>query len=325
MTDKPTILVTRRVPEDVAARLARDYNAQLNQADEMPDAAGLLAAAVGCDGLVITSTEKMTPEVIAELPESVKIIATVSVGYEHIDVDAAKSRGIIVTNTPDVLTEATSDISMLLILAAARRANEGFTLVRDGQWEGSALDFNLGVDIERKRLGIYGMGRIGQSLAHRAAAFDMEVHYCNRNRLDPETEAYAGNATYHEDAESMLKISDVLSIHAPLTPETNKFLNADRIALMPDGAIVVNTARGDLVDDDALIAALRSGKIRAAGLDVFTGEPNVNPAYRQMPNVFVLPHIGSATVETRNAMGFCAVDNLDAVFAGKDPLTPLWT
>ena len=236
---------------------------------------------------------------------------------------AAKSRGIIVTNTPDVLTEATSDIGMLLILAAARRANEGFSLVRDDRWEGSALDFMLGTDIERKRLGVFGMGRIGQSLAHRAAAFDMEVHYYNRNRLDAEAEAYAGNATYHEDAESLLKISDVLSIHAPLTPETSKFLNAERIALLPDGALVVNTARGDLVDDDALIAALRSGKVRAAGLDVFTGEPNINPAYRELPNVFLLPHVGSATVETRNAMGFCAVDNLDAVFAGKDPLTPL--
>ncbi len=323
MSEIPTILVTRRVPEDVAARLARDYNAQLNQDDEMYDAAGLLAAAAGCDGLVITSSEKMTPEVIAELPDSVRIIATVSVGYEHIDVPAAKSRGIIVTNTPDVLTEATSDIGMLLILAAARRANEGFNLVRDNRWEGSALDFMLGTDIERKRLGVYGMGRIGQSLAHRAAAFDMEVHYYNRNRLDTEAEAHAGNATYHENAESLLKISDVLSIHAPLTPETSKFLNADRIALLPDGAIVVNTARGDLVDDDALIAALRSGKIRAAGLDVFTGEPNINPAYRELPNVFLLPHTGSATVETRNAMGFCAVDNLDAVFAGRDPLTPL--
>lgn len=323
MTAAAKVFVTSRVPVDVAARLERDYDVVLNQENKFYGADEIIAAAREFDALLITSSSKMTADLISGLPDSIKIIATVSVGYEHIDVAAAKQKGIIVSNTPDVLTEATSDIAMLLILAAARRANEGQALVREQRWKGNVLDFNLGVDIERKRLGVFGMGRIGRSLAHRAAAFDMEIHYHNRNRLNAEDEAYAGNAVYHSEAESLLRVSAVLSIHSPLTPETHRFLNAERIALLPDGAIVVNTSRGDVVDDEALIAALKSGKVRAAGLDVFDGEPSVNPAYLDLPNTFLLPHIGSATVETRNAMGFCAVDNLDAVLSGKPPLTPV--
>jgi len=321
MTDQPKVLVASRVPVDVAARLARDYNAELNQDDEKYDRERLLAAADGCAALVVTSSNKMTADIIQDLPDSVRIIATVSVGFEHVDIEAAQARGLIVTNTPDVLTEATSDTGMLLLLAAARRATEGNQLMREATWVGSPLDFNLGVDLANKKLGILGMGRIGQALAHRAAAFGMEIHYHNRNRIAPDREAYAGNAIYHADSDSLLEISQFLSIHSPLTPETRLFLNAERIARLPDGAIVVNTSRGDVVDDEALIAALKSGKLRAAGLDVFTGEPNFNPAYRELKNVFMLPHIGSATVETRNGMGFCAVDNLDSFFAGKGPLT----
>ena len=321
MTDQKKVLVLCRIPEDVVARLDRDYDATFNQENVPHDAAQIIAAALGQDALVTTSTNKMTAEVIAGLSDSVRIIANFSVGYEHIDIDAARARGLIVTNTPDVLTEATADTAMLHLLGAARRATEGAALIREGGWVGSVLDFNLGVDLANKKLGVLGMGRIGQALAHRAAAFGMEVHYHNRNRLDAAREAYAGNAVYHTDSDSLLEISQFLSIHSPLTPETHHFLNAERIAKMPDGAIVVNTSRGDVVDDEALIAALKSGKLRGAGLDVFSAEPNINPGYHDLKNVFMLPHIGSATVETRNAMGFCAVDNLDAYFAGKPPLT----
>jgi len=323
MTDKKKVLVLSRVPVDVAARLARDYNVQLNQDDAPYDKDRIVADAQGCDALVTTSTNKMTAELIAALPQSIQIIGNISVGFEHIDVEAARARGLVVTNTPDVLTRATADVGMLLLLAAARRATEGSDLVRNDAWVGSPLDFMLGVDLADKKLGVLGMGRIGQALAHRAAAFGMEIHYHNRNRLSADLEAFAGDATYHDSAESLLKVSQFLSIHSPLTPETDKFLNAERIGLMPDGAIVVNTSRGGTVDDEALIAALKSGKIRAAGLDVFAGEPNINPAYRELKNVFLTPHIGSATVETRNAMGFCAVDNIDSWFAGKGPLTPI--
>lgn len=323
MSDQKKVLVLCRVPVDVAARLERDYDVQLNQDNEPYDRERILAEAQGCDALVTTSSNKMTAEIIRELPDSIRIIGNISVGYEHIDVEAARARGLIATNTPDVLTEATADTGMLLLLAAARRATEGNALVREATWKGSVLDFNLGVDLANKNLGILGMGRIGQALAHRAAAFGMRIHYHNRNRLDPEREAYAGDATYHDSADGLLAVSQFLSIHSPLTPETDKFLNAERIAKLPDGAIVVNTSRGDTVDDEALIAALKSGKLRAAGLDVYSGEPNLNPAYRELDNVFLLPHIGSATVETRNAMGFCAVDNLDAYFAGKGALTPI--
>jgi glyoxylate reductase len=323
MADQKKVLVLCRVPEDVANRLERDYDVRLNQRNEPYDHARIVAEAAGRDALVTTSSNKMTAEVIAALPDSVRIIGNISVGYEHIDVAAAQARGLVVTNTPDVLTEATAEIAMLLLLGAARRAAEGGELMRQGTWKGSVLDFNLGVGLTGKNLGVLGMGRIGQALAHRAAAFGMEIHYHNRNRLDAEREAYAGNATYHESADSLLPISQFLSIHSPLTPETHHFLNARRIDKLPHGAIVVNTSRGDVVDDEALIAALTSGKVRAAGLDVFSGEPNFNPAYRELKGAFLLPHIGSATVETRNAMGFCAIDNLDAYFAGKGALTPI--
>ena len=317
------ILVSRRLPVDVAARLEENHDVVLNQEDDRYSSDALLAAAAGKDAMIVSSSDKLTADVIARIPDSVRIVATVSVGYEHIDVDAATARGIIVTNTPDVLTEATSDTGMLLLLAAARRAHEGQLLVRENKWAGFAMDYNLGVDLMNKRLGIMGMGRIGRALAHRAAAFGMKIIYHNRNRLTPDLEAYAGDAEYCENIEDFMSRCDFLSIHSPLTPETNKFLNADKIALMPDGAIVINTSRGGVVDDEALIAALKSGKVRAAGLDVFDGEPNINPEYRNLQNVFMLPHIGSATVETRNAMGFCAVDNVEAVLSGSPALTPL--
>ena len=316
---KPRILVTRRMPPNVTARIRRDYDAILNEADQLlrPDD---LIPNYRYAGLLVCSSDKLSADVIARLPESVKIVATFSVGYEHIDLDAARARGITVTNTPDVLTDATADIAMLCLLGAARRASEGDRLVRSGNWKSWHTTMLLGVHPGGKRLGIYGMGRIGRAVARRARAFGMHIHYHNRSRLRPELEE---GAVYHDSAEELLRHSDFLSINAPSTPETVKFLNAERIALLPDGAVVANTARGNMVDDDALIAALRSGKVAAAGLDVFDGEPNLDPRYRELDNTLLLPHIGSASDVTRDAMGFCCLDNLDAFFAGRPCPTAL--
>ena len=318
--NKARILATRRLPPNVEARLVRDYQASLNSDDKTLSSAELLAAAEGHDGILCCSTEKFTAEVISALPESVRILATFSVGYEHIDIQAAEKRGLKVTNTPDVLTDATADIAMLCLLAAARRGAEGDRLVRNNEWKGWYTTMMLGTHVSGKRLGIFGMGRIGRAVAQRARGFEMSIHYHNRSRLDGELEH---GATFHETPESLLAVSDFLSINAPSSPQTQKFLNAERIALLPDGAVVANTARGNMVDDEALIAALKSGKVAAAGLDVFDGEPDIHPGYRSLDNVFLLPHLGSATHETRDAMGFCCLDNLDAFFAGKPCPTPL--
>ena len=314
MPDPRRILCTRRMPPNVDARLVRDYDATLNPEDRIYSADALLSASEGQDGVLCAGGDPMNEGVIERLPESVRIIATYSVGHEHVAVEAARARGIVVTNTPDVLNDATADIAMLCLLGAARRGAEADRMVRAGAWVGWHSTMMLGVQVTGKRLGIFGMGRIGRAVARRARGFDMEVHYCNRNRLAPDLES---GAIWHEAPESMLAVSEFLSINAPSSPDTRKFLNAERIALLPDGAVVVNTARGDLVDDDALIGALRSGKVAAAGLDVFAGEPNVDPRYRELDNTFLLPHIGSASHETRDAMGFCCLDNLDAFFAGR--------
>ena len=317
---KIKILVTRRLPSNVEARLARDYQATLNDDDRVYSSAEIVDAAGGHDGILCCSTEKFSADVISALPQSVKILATFSVGYEHIDVPAAAKRGLKVTNTPDVLTDATADIAMLCLLAAARRGSEGDRLVRADQWEGWHTTMMLGTHMTGKRLGVFGMGRIGRAVAQRGRGFGMRIHYHNRSRLD---DALEQGATFHQTLESLLAVSDFFSINAPSSPETLKFLNAERIALLPDGAVVANTARGNMVDDDALIAALESGKVAAAGLDVFDGEPNIHPGYRSLDNVFLLPHLGSATHETRDAMGFCCLDNLDAFFSGKPCPTPL--
>ncbi|MEX2009337.1 MAG: D-glycerate dehydrogenase [Dongiaceae bacterium] len=316
MTSKRIVLVTRTVPKAVTARLERDYEARLNREDRLLDSNEVVASAAGADAILPCPTDKLTAQVIDQLPASIRVIATFSVGYEHIDLAAAKRRGIVVTNTPEVLTDATADCAMLLLLGAARRAHEGERMIREATWTAWAPTGLLGVHVTGKRLGIYGMGRIGKAVAQRARGFDMKIHYSDPVRLSPELEA---GATYHADPNDMLPHSDFLTIHSPSTPETYHFLNKERIARLPDGAIVVNAARGTIVDDGALIAALKSGKLAAAGLDVYENEPNINPGYRTLPNTFLLPHFGSATVETRNAMGFKCLDNLDAFFAGREP------
>ena len=316
MSRKPKVFATRNVPEAVAERLHRHYDARVNTSDAGMTGDRIVAEAEGADAIIVTPPDKIGADVIERLPESVKVIGCFSVGTNHVDLEAAKRRGIVVTNTPGVLTEATADIALLLILGAARRAHEGATLLRDRAWEGWTPTQLMGVELGGRRLGILGMGRIGQAVARRARAFGMAIHYHNRRRLDVDEEA---GAVYHESPDTLLEAADVLSLHFPATPETKGFLNAERIEKLPANAIVVNTARGDVVDDDALIDALKRGRLFAAGLDVFAGEPNINPAYYDLDNAYILPHLGSATVDTRNAMGFMVLDNLDAVFAATAP------
>lgn len=317
MGEKPTILVTRKLPDAVEARLQRDYDAILNPNDELYTSDEIIEMSAKADAILPCHSEHLTAEVIGKLSDRIKAIANFSVGYDHVDVAAAKERGIIVTNTPDVLSDATAEIAMLLMLGAARRASEGERLVRTQAWKDWSPAFMVGTQVTGKRFGVIGMGRVGRVAAQRARGFDMDIHYYNRSRLEPTLEE---GATYYDTVDALLPNADVLSIHCPATPETRGLLNAERIAKLPDGAVVVNTSRGAVVNDDDLIAALKSGKVAAAGLDVFNGEPtDIHPGYRNLENVFLLPHIGSATHETRDAMGFRALDNLDAIFAGKEP------
>jgi len=314
---KPTILVTRKLPDAVEERLRRDYQPILNPTDTLYSSDDIIEKAREVDAILPCHTEKFTSDVFERLPDNVKIIANFSVGYDHVDTEAAKKRGLVVTNTPDVLSDATAETTIMLMLGAARRASEGERLVRTRQWKDWSPSFMVGTQITGKRLGIVGFGRVGQVVARRAArGFDMEIHYHSRSRVAPELE---DGATYHSTPEELMVHCDVLALHCVASPETAGLLNSRRINLLPDGAIVVNASRGVVIDDDALIAALKSGKLFAAGLDVFNNEPDINPEYRQLDNVFLMPHIGSATIETRIAMGYRALDNLDAFFEGREP------
>jgi len=316
MSTQPLIAVTRRLPQPCEDRLAAHYAVRLGD-DEMKFSVNDIARhADGADALIVAPTEAMTAAAIAALPKSVKVISAISVGYEHIDLAAAKHRGLRVTNTPDVLTDATADVAMLLILGATRRAGEGERMVREDCWKGLRPARFLGTQITGKTLGIVGMGRIGAATAVRAKAFGMRVLYHNRKPV-PDTAALG--AVFVDTLEELLAQSNVLSLHCPLTAETKNLLNARTIGLLPEGAFVVNTARGGLVDDNALIAALQSGKLAGAGLDVYVGEPKIDPRYRLLQNAFLMPHIGSGTIETRTAMGMLAIDNVAAVLEGREP------
>jgi lactate dehydrogenase-like 2-hydroxyacid dehydrogenase len=314
MSPKPTILVTRKLPTDVEARLQRDYDARLNPDDRLYTRDELVERARGAQGILPCHTEHLRADVIERLPSEVRIIANFSVGYDHVDVEAARRRGIVVTNTPDVLSDATAELTMMLMIGAARRAGEGEKLVRERLWKDWSPAFMVGTQVTGKRLGILGMGRVGRVVARRARGFDMKIHYHDLRPLPDATEG-----VFHETLEEMLPHCDFLSLHCNVTPATRGLMNAARFALLPDGAILVNAARGALVDDDALVAALQSGKLRAAGIDAYNNEPNVDPRIVALPNTFLMPHIGSATRETRDAMGFRALDNLDAFFAGRVP------
>src|SRR5271165_769604 len=313
---KPVLLVTRRLPPAVEARAVRDYDARLNPEDVPRSGADVLQLAQGAAAILCGLAARLVAETIAALPGTVRVIATFSVGYDHVAVEAAAARGIVVCNTPGVLSVATAETAMLLILAAARRAGEGERLVRMGQWQGWAPTQLIGTQVSGKRLGIFGMGRIGREVARMARAFDMEVHYRDQARLPADLEQ---GAIFHDTDESFLAQCQVLSLNAPGGESTRHWLNADRIARLPRGAVVVNAARGTLVDDMALIAALQTGQVGYAGLDVYEGEPKFNLGYLDLENVVLLPHLGSATVATRDAMGFLALDGIGAVLAGRMP------
>jgi len=316
MDAKPVLLITRKISANAEARATRDYDVRLNPEDRVYDTDELLAKCEGVDAVLPCHSEHFSADVVGRLPDRVKIIANHSVGTDHCDLEALAAKGVVVTNTPDVLSDATAEIAVLLMLGAARRASEGDRMMRAGTWDFWSPSFMVGTQVTGKRLGIVGMGRVGQVMARRGRGFDMEIHYYNRSRLSPDREQ---GATYHDDVESLLAVSDVLSLHCPTTPETTNFMNAERFDRLPDGAIFVNTARGALVDEEALIAALKSGKVAAAGLDVFRTEPGGNPAFADLENIFMMPHVGSATFDTRDAMGFRALDNLDAFFRGDAP------
>lgn len=317
MVAKPVILVTRKLPDSVEQKLAQHFTTILNPDDKLYSTVELLQLAENADAILPCHTEKFSAETIAHLPARIKAIANFSVGVDHVDLEAAAQKQIIVTNTPDVLSDATAEIAILLMLGAARRASEGERLVRSQQWKDWSPAFMVGRQVTGKRLGILGLGRVGQVVAQRGRGFDMTIHYHNRNPLSPEQ---AGDAIYHDSVEALLANIDVLSIHCPASEATRGLLNRERIALMHRDSILVNTSRGGVIDDDALVTSLRSGVIAAAGLDVFNGEPDtIHPDYRELDNVFLLPHIGSATRETRDAMGFRAIDNLIAIFNGEEP------
>ncbi len=313
---KPVLLVTRRLPPAIEARAERDFTARLNAEDTPRTGADILRLAQGADAVLCCPAEKLDGATIGALPPTVKVLGTFSVGYDHIDLAAARTRGLPVVNTPDVLSIATAECAMLLILAAARRAGEGERLVRSGKWSGWAPTQLMGTLVSGKRLGIFGMGRIGRELARMAAAFGMTVHYRDVARLPADLEA---GAVWHENDDSFLAACDVLSLNAPGGESTRKWLNAERIAKLPRGAVVANAARGTLIDDAALIDALREGRIGFAGLDVYDGEPRLNPGYLELQNVVLLPHLGSATTETRDAMGNIVLDGIAAVLAGREP------
>jgi lactate dehydrogenase-like 2-hydroxyacid dehydrogenase len=306
---RPRVVVTRKLPEAVEARLAASFDAVLNPDDTPADLAQAMREA---DGLLCAVTDRLDAATLAAPARRVRIAANFGVGINHIDLEAAKTAGLVVTNTPGVLTDATADVAMALILAATRRMTETEAALRTGGWDGWRPTGWLGTGLQGKVLGILGMGRIGQATARRARAFGMEIAYHNRSPAGP----FDFPATPLPTVDALLAASDVLSLHLPGGGANTGLISHDKIALMKPGAYLVNTARGDVIDEPALAAALVSGHLAGAGLDVFAEEPSVHPALLAAPNTSLLPHIGSATLETRTAMGLLAVDNLEAFFAG---------
>ncbi len=312
---KYALSMTRTLPPSVQARAEKTFDVRMPGQSSLRD--WLPGALQDADALLCTPGLRIGADLIAAMPARLKVIATYSVGTDHIDLAAARARGIPVVNTPGVLSQATAEFTMALLLAAARRLSEGERVLRAGRWlHWTPADF-LGGEVSGKRLGIFGMGRIGRCLARIAHhGFGMEVHYLNRARLAPGNE---DGAVFHADEPGFLAASQFLCLLAPGSAQTRLWLNAARLAALPAGAVVVNTARGTLVDDAALAAALRSGHIAAAGLDVFVNEPKVPEFYLDLENVVLTPHIASATVETRDAMGMLALDGIESILAGRTP------
>ena len=304
------IFITRKLLRSCEDKAKEIFDTNFNLNDEMYSQEKLIELSEGFDGILSSLTDKLDAETINKLPKTIKIISNFAVGFGNIDLEAAKNRGIVVTNTPDVLTDATAEIGVLLILGACRRASEGIDSARQGGWKWSA-DYLIGKQLTGARLGILGMGRIGQKIAKIAKSLGMIIHYHNRSKLSTEKEQ---GATYHNNLKNLLSVSDVLSICCPASKETIDMINKETIEYLPKGAVITNVARGDIIDDDALIDALDRRKIYAVGLDVYKNEPNLNPGYLKHKSAFILPHLGSATKETRTAMANLAIDNIDEFF-----------
>ena len=304
------ILITRRLLRSCEDRAKELFEASFNLNDELYSQKKLIELSGEQDGILSSLTDKLDAETINQLPDSIKIISNFAVGFGNIDLEAAKKKGIAVTNTPDVLTDATAEIGVLLILGACRRAAEGIESAKVGGWKWSA-DYLIGKQLTGARLGILGMGRIGQKIAKVAKSLGMIIHYHNRSKLREDKE---DGATYHDNLKDLLSVSDVLSVCCPASKETVDMINKDTIEYLPKGAIVTNVARGDIIEDEALIDALERRKVYAVGLDVYKNEPNLNPGYFKHKSAFILPHLGSATKETRTAMANLAIDNIDEFF-----------
>jgi lactate dehydrogenase-like 2-hydroxyacid dehydrogenase len=320
---KPRLVLACLTTTDVIARAGAEFDAIIHPGPADMTVAELTQAAAAhqADAILFTNTLPLGAAAIAALPPTVRVGATCSVGFDHIDVPAARARGLAVTNTPGVLDECTADHAMMLLLAAARRGVEYDRLMRQGWRYRIGQGDLLGVRVTGKRVGIVGMGRIGRAFAQRARGFDMKVLYHGRNRLPPELER---GAEYYANFHAMLPHCDFLSVHAPGGPATDRMIDVHALSLLPDGAVLVNVARGSLIDEDALLAALTSGKLFAAGLDVFRDEPDYDLRFASLDNVVLSPHVGSASKETRDAMGFRALDNITAVLTGRPAIDPLW-
>ena len=304
------ILITRKLIKESENKASKTLRAIFNSNDELYSQSRVIEMSKGCDGILSSLTEKLDKDTIEKLPDTIKIISNFAVGFGNIDLEAAKKKGITVTNTPEVLSDATAEIGILLILGACRRAAEGIQSAQEGGWKWSA-DYLIGKQLTGTRLGILGMGRIGQKIAKIARSLGMIIHYHNRSKLSEEKEQ---GAVYHKDIKSLFSVSDVLSICCPATKETENMINKETVEYFPKGAVITNVARGDIVDDEALIDALNRRKIYAAGLDVYKNEPNLNPGYNKIKSAFILPHLGSATKDTRIAMANLAIDNINEFF-----------
>ena len=304
------VFVARKLLRSNEKRMSEIWDAKLNSEDKIYSQSELIELSRDCDGILCSIVDKFDAKTINKLSDKVKIISNFAVGFGNIDVKAAKKKNIIVTNTPGVLTDATAEIAILLLLGAARRATEGRKWVDKKNWSWSA-DFLIGKQITGRPLGILGMGRIGQVVAERAKSFGMKIHYYNRKKLPSNLE---NGAIYHESLKSLIKTSDFFSINCPATEETKKIINEKTLNYFPDGAVIINSARGDMIDDEDMVHALKSRKIFALGLDVFNGEPDIHPQYLKLDNVFILPHLGSATEKTRFAMADLAINNIEEYF-----------
>ncbi|MBZ4022759.1 D-glycerate dehydrogenase [Rhodobacter sp. TJ_12] len=313
-----SVVVTRRLPEVVETRMKELFDVELRETDARMSREELVAAMHDADVLVPTLTDHIDANMLAQAGDRLRLIANFGAGVDHIDVASARSRNVLVSNTPGVVTEDTADMVMSLILGVTRRVPEGLALINRGEWQGFSPTALLGGRIGGRRLGIIGMGRIGQAVARRAAAFGMQIHYHNRRRLRPETEADL-QATYWESLDQMVARMDVVSVNCPHTPSTFHLLNARRLKLMKPSAVIVNTSRGEVIDENALTRALKAGELAGAGLDVFEHGTEFNPVLREMPNVVLLPHMGSATLEGRIEMGEKVILNIKTFADGHRP------